>query len=94
MALTELTLDGTPLDITAMMGQTGRSSAYARAQNRSQTTVYRVVAASPPTDLSGAAFAYGPSETFSFIVYGPDLGNTYLLTSGPLARVIFEDNAP
>ena len=94
MALTELNLDGTPVDITAMMDQTGRSSATVRAQNRSQTTVYRVVAASPPTDLNGAAFAYGPSETFTFQVGGPDLGNTYLLTSGPTARVIFEDSAP
>ena len=95
MAMFDLTVTPTPLDVSALLGVADGTSVRARAQNLSQQTVYRVVAATPPTDLDGAVWRYQPGESWGMLVYaGASDGNTYFAVASGEARVTLEDNLP
>ena len=95
MALFELSLTGTPVDVSALWGVGVGTAFTARGQNLGQFAIYRMVAATAPTDLDGAVFQYQPGEIFTFTVNaGATDGNTYFATGGETVRVVLEDNLP
>ena len=95
MSMFLLTLTGTPVDITALWSVGVGSAFKARGQNLGQFAIYRMVAATAPTDLDGAVFQYQPGEIFTFAVHsGAVDGNTYFATGGETVRVVLEDNLP
>ena len=95
MAMFLLSLTGTPVDISALWGVADGGAVQGRGQNLGQFAVYRVVAATAPTDLGGAVFQYQPGEVFTFSVHaGAVDGNTYFATGGETVRVVLEDNLP
>ena len=95
MALFELLISATPTDISALLDVSGNAVAVARGQNLGHATIYRAVAAIPPTSADGAVFRYQPGEHFDMsVTAGMVNGNTYLMTGSGTARVVIESNVP
>lgn len=92
MALYQVTVTSTPVDISALLGLAMGTSAVCQCQNQGQRPVYRAVAATAPSDLDGPVWRYAPGEAFNLVVYsGLTDGNTYLLTSDGESIVVLED---
>ena len=95
MSLYEVNATATPTDISAMLGVGVGSSATARIRNAGQFAVYRMVAATPPTNLDGAVWEIAPGEISTFNVHAGAMdGNTYIASSAGTVRVILEDSVP
>ncbi len=93
MALFELNITSTPLNISALLGVADGASIKARAVNAGRYAVYRAVSELAPTDLNGAVWPYSPGESWIMTVYaGAVDGNTWLAVASTPVRVILEDN--
>ena len=92
MAIYELTLTTTPLDLSATLGVADGASVIVVAQNVGQQSAYRMVATAAPTALTSAAFRYQPGETHRFAVNaGARDGNTYLAAGNGTTRFLVDD---
>ena len=95
MALFELNLTATPVNLSALLSVSAGSSVKARGINLGQFAVYRAVSDAAPQDLNGAVWLYGPGESWTMTVYaGAVDGNTWLMSASASVRVVIEDNAP
>lgn len=95
MALFELNLTSTPVNISALLGVSDGGSIKARAVNAGRYAVYRAVSELAPTDLNGAVWRYNPGESWNMNIYaGAEDGNTWLSVVSTPVRVILEDNQP
>ena len=95
MALFELNLTATPVNLSTLWGVADGTAVQGRGQNLGYFPAFRMVSATMPTDLDGAVFRYAPGEYFTFTVHaGATDGDTYFASSGPTVRVILEDNLP
>ena len=95
MALLELNLTATPVNLSALLNVGAGSSVKARGINLGQFAVYRAVSENAPPNLDGAVWLYNPGESWSMMVYaGATDGNTWLMSAGAPVRVVIEDNLP
>ncbi len=94
MALFELSITATPMNISALLGVADGTSIKARAMNAGRYAVYRSVSELAPTDLNGAVWPYNPGESWSMVIYAGADGNTWLTAASTPTRVILENNLP
>lgn len=92
MAIYELDLTTTPVDLSATLGVADGSAVQVALQVVGTESVYRMVSTTVPTVLTGAAFRYQPGETHRFAVHaGASDGDTYIMAGNGTARVVVDD---
>lgn len=92
MAIYELDLTTTPVDLSATLGVADGTSVIVVAQNVGNQSVYRMVSTTAPTVLTSAAFRYQPGESVRFTVHaGASDGDTYLVAGNGTTRVVVDD---
>ena len=92
MAIYDIDLTTTPIDLSAMLGVIDGTAIVVVAQNVGQQSAYRMVATTLPTALTNAAFRYQPGESVRFAVHaGARSGNTYLAAGNGTTRFIVDD---
>ena len=92
MAIYEIDLTTTPVDLSALLGVADGSAIAVVVQNVGRESVYRMVAATAPTVLTDAAFRYQPGESVRFSVHaGATDGDTYLVAGNGTSRVVIDD---
>ena len=95
MALFEIAVTATPMNISALLGVSAGSSFSARAKNMGQSAIYRAVSDAAPANLDGAVWRYNPGESFTMTVHAGAIdGNTWLIAASGSVRVILENNIP